>query len=142
MTTQARFLLIPALSACIFLLAACGPKRPVLYPNATLERNGDAEAQRDIDGCIELARQAGYERNVAADTAKKGAAGAVAGGAVGAAVGAVDGKVGRHAGRGAAGGAAAGVVSGVFSSRNPDPFEGAYVNRCLAERGYQVLGWK
>ncbi len=133
---------LPILVALLLCSVGCAPKRPVFYPNATLERKGEAAAQRDIDECIELARQAGYERNVAADAAKKGVKGGVAGGAVGAAVGAVDGKVGRNAGRGAAGGAAAGVVSAAFKSRDPDAFERAFVDRCLAERGYQVLGWR
>jgi hypothetical protein len=49
---------------------------------------------------------------------------------------------GRGAGAGAAGGAAGAFAHGMLRSRDPDPVEKAYVNRCLAERGYDVLGWR
>lgn len=43
------------------LLAACATPshRPVLYPNETLKRIGDAQAQREIDACVELAERSG-----------------------------------------------------------------------------------
>jgi hypothetical protein len=45
-------------------------------------------------------------------------------------------------GRGAAGGAAGGRAHGLWHWRDPDPVEQRYVERCLAERGYDVIGWR
>ena len=68
------------------------------------------------------------------------------GGAGGAAVGAVAGAVsGRGAGTGAAVGAATGAtaaVHGAAKQTEPSPVYKQYVNRCLKERGYEVLGWQ
>jgi hypothetical protein len=49
--------------------------------------------------------------------------------------------VGRAAGAGAAGGATAGAVSGTFDANDPDQIFKNYVNRCLREKGYDVIGW-
>ena len=34
------------------------------------------------------------------------------------------------------------VAHDVHRARDPDPIEKAYVNRCLAQKGYEVLGWR
>lgn len=53
---------------------------------------------------------------------------------------------GRGAGFGAAVGAAtgatAGLVHGAAKQTEPSPVYKQYVNRCLHERGYDVLGWQ
>jgi hypothetical protein len=40
------------------------------------------------------------------------------------------------------GGAAAGLVGGIFHTRQPNPVYKNFVDRCLHDRGYDVLGWK
>jgi hypothetical protein len=131
-----------ALALAVVLLAGCAAARPRLYPNAQLQRVGNAAAERDIAECQALAREygasGGRARDVATDTVTAGAVGAAAG----AAGGAVWGNAGRGAASGAAGGAAAGLVSGLFRNRGPTALERNYVNTCLSERGYQVLGWE
>jgi hypothetical protein len=130
----------PAL-ALLVLALGCATKEPVLYPNPQLERVGGAAAAADVDDCMRLAQD--YVRSDAArEAAGRTAGGAVVGGATGAAVGAVVGSVGRGAAAGAAGGAAGGLTRWVLHRRDPDPLVRAYAERCLRERGYDVLGWR
>ena len=66
------------------------------------------------------------------------------GAGVGAASGAVGGAITGSAGIGAAVGAATGAlwIWAACSLLPPDPAYVNVVNQCLAERGYQVAGWK
>ena len=69
--------------------------------------------------------------------------GAATGAAVGAVTGAIFGSVGRGAAAGGVSGAVIGLIRGVFGYHNrPSPAHRAFVNRCLAERGYEVVGWE
>jgi len=123
------------------LVAGCSVKRPVLYPNAKLQKVGQSQAQLDIDVCRRMAEAyltSHPGKEIAADAAKSGVVGAATGAAVGA--------VYSGAGRGAAAGAAAGVVgstaNGMFRTREPSPTFMNFVNRCLQEKGYEPIGWE
>ena len=111
--------------------------RPKLYPNQKLKSVGKEIAKKDIDKCIAEA-----EDYLESSKGKKIAKGAGAGAAIGAAMGTVGGmftgNMGRGLLRGGAIGAAGGGVAGALS---PDEIKKRYVNQCLAEKGYQVLGW-
>jgi uncharacterized protein YcfJ len=131
-----------AVIVLVLALAGCATQRPVLYPNAKLKQVGNEAAQRDIDECIQLAKESGVEHSGGEKVAKRGAAGAIVGGAIGAGVGAVRGDIGRSAAAGAAGGAAGGAASGAIQSGEPDSVYKGFVQRCLRERGYDVIGWK
>lgn len=139
--TRTRPLLVG--TAILALLAGCArTQSPVLYPNAKLRQVGQEQARRDIEECRRLAAE--YVESTAAKDIARGAA---VGGAGGAAVGAVGGAVsGRGAGLGAAVGAAtgatAGAVHGAARQTAPSPVYKQFVNRCLRERGYDVLGWQ
>ena len=139
---KVRLELLPLLLAGALLLGGCAPKRPVLYPNRTLEEVGHDAAQRDIDDCLAFAEAYGLEARPEVRTAKSTAAGGAMGGATGAASGAVRGNAGRRAGAWAAGGAAAGFMRGLFRWRDPDPVQARFVQICLREQGYQVIGWR
>ena len=139
---KVRLELMPLLLAGALLLGGCAPKRPVLYPNRTLEEVGHEAAQRDIDDCLAFAEAYGLEARPEVRTAKSTAAGGAMGGATGAASGAVRGNAGRRAGAWAAGGAAAGFMRGLFRWRDPDPIQVRFVQICLREQGYQVIGWR
>jgi hypothetical protein len=130
------------LSVALLAALACAPKRPVLYPNEHFREVGAAAAQRDVDECLALAAQSGYEAEPGKEVARSTAGGAAGGAAVGAAVGAVLGNAGRGAAAGAAGGATRGVLRGGREARNPDPIQKAFVEECLAERGYKPIGWR
>ncbi len=73
-------------------------------------------------------------KNVAVSTAK--------GAAVGGAAGAVTGRPGRGFAAGAAGGGAGGLVRGAMKSGDPDQIERRFVEQCMRDMGYQVIGWK
>jgi hypothetical protein len=122
---------------------ACASPKPVLYPNAHLEDVGEKVSQKDVDACMALADAADLESNQAAEAAKHTAGGA----AVGTATGAVGGAIsGGGASTGALVGLGVGSVAGFFSwmlgSKKPEPVYVNYVNICLSERGYQIVGWK
>jgi len=124
------------------LMAACAKKRPVLYPNVTYQTAGATVAQADIDQCFKLAADHGLEtdaeKNIAVSTAKGASTGAVVGGAVGA----VQGRPGKGAALGAAGGGSAGMMREAWKSGDPDDIERRFVEQCLRDKGYQVIGWK
>ncbi len=117
-------------------------KRPVLYPNATYRSMGQAAAKEDIERCIALAKDADLQENRAGRVAKGTAASGATGGATGAAAGAVVGRAGTGAAAGAAGAGAGALMRGIFRSREPDPLLQRYVNICLQERGYRIVGWR
>src|SRR3954470_16696832 len=126
-------------SAVIALVACAGSQRPVLYPNAHLKNTGDANAQRDIDQCMQMASDSGVNKSNN-QVAKRGAEGA----AVGAAAGGVGtairgGSVGGGAAAGAAVGGAAGAVHGAFHN-DVSPTYRNFVQRCLRDRGFDVIG--
>jgi outer membrane lipoprotein SlyB len=128
--------------AVLFALSGCATQRPVLYPNAKYDQVGPEVAQRDVDDCIRLAEQHGITPSGGEKVARSGAEGAAVGGAAGAGAGAVRGDVGRSAGVGAAAGAAAGATRGAIHSGEPGSVYKGFVQRCLRERGYDVIGWK
>lgn len=124
------------LTLLTFSLISCS-SRPKLYPNRTLKVRGVEVAEADIDQCIADADT--YLGSSRGKNAAKGAgAGAVIGGAMGAVSGIFSGNVGKGALQGAAIGGAGGGAAGALS---PDQIKRRYVNQCLAEKGYQVIGW-
>jgi hypothetical protein len=141
---------VAAVAAAVpVLMAGCSSSRPVIYPNEKAQQAGDAGVAADIDECMRLAEQytagGGRGGEVAKDAAGRAAVGAGVGAAAGAAGGAIYGDAGRGAASGAAGGAAAGLLSGIFGGMrggDPDPVFANFVNKCLADKGYQVIGWK
>jgi len=131
--------------AAVTLGAGCAHyQSPVLYPNAKLQEVGKAQAAGDIAACRSLADD--YVSSGAAtakEIGKDTAVGGVGGAAIGAVAGAVSGRgAGRGAAIGAATGATAGAVHGTAKSVGPSPIYKGFVNRCLRERGYQVIGWQ
>lgn len=139
MTIRWRF---QALLGAVLVVGGCAARRPVMYPNEQLKQAGPAGADRDIDECMRLAEayvsSGGKARGVARDTAVGGGTGA----AIGAVGGAIYGSAGRGAAAGAATGATAGLLHGLFNLGSPSPIYQSYVNSCLADRGYRVLGWQ
>jgi hypothetical protein len=128
----------------ILLIAGCAAPKLILSPDTHLQLVGKEAANRDIDECCEMAKDAGA-------TSSHGKGGQVADstaaeGAIGSATGAVGGAVVGHPGRGAMVGAAGGTTAGFLRGllRRP-PSSIAYkqfVQRCLKERGYDPVGWE
>jgi hypothetical protein len=132
---------------CIVLMmltmAAC-TNRPVLYPNEQFQQAGRQAADNTIEQCETLANEAGISntRYKSKRTATNGAKGAVLGAVSGAIGGAISGGVGIGTAIGAASGAAVGIISGLIGSNDPSPTYQQFVNNCLREHGYDVVGWE
>ena len=107
----------PFLAGLVLLCAAgCATtQKPVLYPNAHLKNVGDATAQRDIGECMQLVENSGVAKS-GNQVVKRGAEGAAVGGT-------------------------AGAVHGAFRN-DTSPTYRNFVQRCLRERGYDVIGWQ
>lgn len=132
------FLILAAVLATI----GCSSTRPVLYPNEQFNTVGADAVDQEIEFCIELAEAAGADSGsgygtVAAKTAGRTAVGA-ASGAVG---GAIVGSAGTGSAIGAASAAIASLLYSLFSAEARSPAFENFVNRCLAERGYEIVGW-
>ena len=125
-------------------LAACTatPQRPVLYPNAHYNAVSPAQVRWDTDDCLELAHRSGVDATRDGEVGRKAAAGAVIGGVGAGAWGLVRGDAGERAVAGAAAGAATGGVKGVLDGERPNPTFQRFVERCLSDRGYDVIGWQ
>lgn len=119
--------------------------RPVLYPNTALNRVGEGAARAEVDACMARAQSAGLspveQNNAVGQRAGQGAAV----GGVAAAVGAL--VTGRNFDSiftsgvaGAAVGGSAGAVSGAMQSR-PSNLYRQYVQRCVRDKGFDVIGW-
>jgi hypothetical protein len=138
--------------ACALLLSACastGPNstsaKPVFYPNATFNRVGEAKAREAADACMDRARAAGLtpeeNSNAAASGATKGAAVGATAGAVGALVSGRSLDKALSSGvAGAAVGGSVGAVSGAMRDK-PNSTYRRFVQRCLTDQGFDVIGW-
>ncbi|WP_348760297.1 hypothetical protein [uncultured Salinisphaera sp.] len=131
-----------AACAAVLFLAGCASQKPVLY---SASDNAPAGGDQAIAACQQRAEAAGldYEKGRVGGYARGAVENGAVGGAAGAVGGAIYGSAARGAAAGAAGGVAAGLVRSLFSSHNngPAPAYKAYVNRCLADRGYEPIGW-
>ena len=129
--------------------AASGPDspsaKPVLYPNAALTRVGEVQARAETDGCMAKAAQAGLtpdqKTNQVGRRAGEGAAIAGVASAVGALITGRSSDVLRAGATGAAVGGSAGAVSGAFHNDKVNPVYRQFVQRCLSEKGFDVIGW-
>lgn len=125
----------------VILLAACAHPRPVLYPDERLKTSGERAAQADIDRCLADAKSY-LKANPAKRVGRRTGLGGAFGAAMGAVFGAFTGDYGRAISEGAAVGAAGGALHGAYEAGSPDEIQRAYAQRCLAEKGWTVIGWK
>lgn len=121
----------------VLLLASCA-SRPQFYPNEKYQEVGKEGADRDVEECNQLADQY-MESGKGKQIAKSAGSGAVIGAAAGAVAGLFTGNVGRSAVFGGAVGGAGGAAAGAMS---PDEVRRNFMNQCLSDKGYKVMGWK
>lgn len=122
--------------------AFAAPK-PQLYPNAYLNKVGPQQAKTDMNNCRLQAEDHLEEQGASArpgGTALKGAAKGAARGALAATI--MNGKAGRGAGAGAALGGLGAAGEAAKEKREGSPEYRAYVEACLEDKGYKVIGWK
>lgn len=125
-------------------LTGCSNPKPVLYPNAQLNSVGRAQADRDIEACEDFAKNNGVSSGggKTGEVVKSTAVGGGTGAAVGAVAGAVaGGDAGKGAAIGGATGATAGLIHGALKDSGLDSTYRNFVNRCLKDKGYDVVGW-
>ena len=134
-----------ALAGCAATGTASPNARPVLYPNVALNRVGDAQGRVEADACMARAAQAGLtpdqKTNEVGRRAGEGAAAAGVASAVGAIVTGNTANVLRAGAVGAAVGGSAGAVQGAFRNDRVNPVYRQFVQRCLSEKGFDVIGW-
>lgn len=115
---------------------------PQLYPNAHYNQVGAERARMDIDNCMYRADHGAPQSSTAKDAAVNTLGGAAAGAALGAIGGAIAGNAGTGAAAGAATGGALGVGKTIYDKSKPAEAYKGYVEACLRERGYDVIGWQ
>jgi uncharacterized protein YcfJ len=140
-TTGTRTGVLAAMLAAVISGCASTPE-PVLYPNNHLKQVGNQLAQRDIAECKQLALSSGFNEHKDSEVGRKAAGGAAIGGTAGGAYGLVSGNAVERGLAGAAAGAAVGTVRGSMQSSETSPIFKNFVNRCLRDRGYEVIGWQ
>jgi uncharacterized membrane protein len=125
------------------LLAGCAAdlQRPVFYPDGYTQSVGEAQRNQDIDECMAMARQSGVAEH-RDQVGEKAARGALVGGVASGVWGLIRGDVGRLVVAGAAAGAATGGAVGAVDSAKLSPTFKRFVQRCLQDRGYEVIGWE
>lgn len=153
MKSPRQFFSLCAAAAAVVILGGCaagGPNNasatPVLYPNATLNRVGEARGRQEVNACMSRAQAAGLAPMQSGNEVGRRAGEGAAVGGVASAVGAlITGRGGegllRAGAAGAAVGGSAGAVSGAFHNDKPNGVYRNYVQRCLSERGFEVIGW-
>lgn len=117
------------------ILTSCS-SRPVLYPNEKMKQMGKESANKEVDACLSEADEF-LESSKGKAILKSAGRGSIIGGAVGGVFSLITGdwqSLATGAAVGAAGGAAGEAVT-------PDRLKQAYTNRCLQQKGLQVLGW-
>ena len=142
---------LPLLLVCV-TLAGCastssgsGSAQPVLYPNAAFNRVGEAQAQNEVAACQARASAAGLRAEEGSQMAQRAGEGAAVAG-VASAVGALvfgrgtDGMLRSGLGGAAIGGAAGATQAAVRGGR-PSSLYRSFVQRCLSEKGFDVIGW-
>jgi hypothetical protein len=122
-------------------LSACASPRPKFYPNQHYQEVGADEAKKDADACYQEAK-AFVKANPMTPVARRTGWGAATGAAMGAVIGAITGDFRGALESGAAAGGVGGAAQGAYEGTQPDELVRAYTDRCLAEKGYSVLGWR
>jgi hypothetical protein len=119
----------------------------VLYPNAAYKAMGEMAAKQQVSQCMSLAQASGLKPS---DNAHSASSGAVLGATVAGVTGAVSGLVmGRgdlsqavqYGAKSAVVGAAAGGTRGAMSQQPSSTYR-QFVQRCVAEKGLDIIGWQ
>lgn len=127
----------PSILIILFLFSSCSSK-PVLYPNGKYETVGEEVAQKDVDACMAKADKF-LKSEKGQRIVKSAGSGAFVGAAMGAVTGLLFGDVKRAVTSGAAVGGAAGAAGGAIS---PDQLKQSFTNKCLRDKGYEIVGWQ
>jgi len=133
-------------AAAAVLLTGCATPvaKPAFYPNAHYQRMGPVQANADAQYCAELAQQSevtAVNKVDAGRSAAAGAAGVGTAGVVGSLLSGHKPDLKNIAAGAAAIGAGGAAATAAGQSVGGSGLYRQFVQQCLAERGYQVIGW-
>lgn len=147
MSTIAQRTTNAALLCAALLLVGCAAPQPVVYRTPQTPPAQQERIARDADQCRQQARQVvglnareaqpGHAPRKAGEAGVIAFAAAAAGGLV-----ATSRDVWSRARRAAAAGATGMAVKTLLDWNAPDEVHEEYVERCMKDRGHQVLGWR
>ena len=145
MKTRTPYLSSLALIGAVVLSGCATPvAKPAFYPNAHYQRVGPAQADADAQACATLAQQSDVGSVNKMDAAQAGAAGAAGVGTAGVVGSVLSGRkpdLKNIAAGAAAIGAGGAAATAAGQSVGGSGLYRRFVQQCLAERGYQVIGW-
>ena len=135
-----------SLAASVLLLTGCATPiaKPAFYPNAHYQQVGPAQAQADAQACANLAQQSEVTAVNKVDAGHSAAAGAVGVGTAGVVGSLLSGNkpdLKNIAAGAAAIGAGGAAATAAGQSVGGSALYRQFVQQCLAERGYHVIGW-
>ncbi|MEY4725808.1 MAG: hypothetical protein RLZ36_435 [Pseudomonadota bacterium] len=137
---------IASLSLAVAVLAGCATPvaKPAFYPNAHYQQVGPAQANADAQYCAQLAQQSdigAVNKIDAGRSAAAGAAGVATAGVVGSVLSGNKPSLRDITAGAAAIGAGGAAATAAGQSVGGSSLYRQFVHQCLAERGYQVIGW-
>ncbi len=135
---------LAAIAAVLLTGCATPVAKPAFYPNAHYQRMGPAQANADAQYCAELAQQSevtAVNKVDAGRSAAAGAAGVGTAGVVGSLLSGHKPDLKNIAAGAAAIGAGGAAATAAGQSVGGSGLYRQFVQQCLAERGYQVIGW-
>ena len=142
--TKSNFVHITTLTLLAVALVGCaGMAKPTpdLMPSEKLRATPTAQVQSDINECLGYADMYVRRPHDGKMVFLRSFGSAVAGTAAGAIGGTIYGNPGRATAVGAATGGLLGMLSGLADTTRNDPYYERFVERCLQNKGYEVVGW-
>jgi hypothetical protein len=139
-------LVITFSTTVLMLLGGCATPvaKPAFYPNAHYQQVGPNQAQADAQMCTNMAQQSdigAVNKIDAGRSAAAGAAGVGTAGVVGSLLSGHKPDLKNIAAGAAAIGAGGAAATAAGQSVGGSSLYRQFVHQCLAERGYQVIGW-
>ena len=130
----------------VAVLAGCATPvaKPAFYPNAHYQQVGPAQANADAQYCAELAQQSDVNAVNKVDAGRSAAAGAAGVGTAGVVGSLLTGHkpdLKNIAAGAAAIGAGGAAATAAGQSVGGSGLYRQFVQQCLGERGYHVIGW-
>lgn len=140
-----RFVYSMLLIAALLVAGCATPvAKPAFYPNAYYQRVGPAQARADAQFCAELAQQSDVNAVNKVDAGRAAAAGAAGVGTaavVGSLLSGNKPNLKNITAGAAAIGAGGAAATAAGQSVGGSSMHRQFVQQCLTERGYQVIGW-
>ena len=135
---------LPVVAAVLLSGCATPVAKPAFYPNMHYQRVGPAQAQADAEMCATMAQQSDVHAVNKVDAGRAAAAGAAGVGTAGVVGSLLSGQkpdLKNIAAGAAAIGAGGAAATAAGQSVGGSALYRQFVQQCLAERGYQVIGW-